>query len=459
MKKGGSRKNKTKQAYSVIGLKTPSFKLKVAGGDSHNWYDMVADFTTYPDRAIIKLTHNDTGEPEIKILGGCIKGKTVSMLAGSSGYKWEFTDYASIERNGEKSVEISNDYITSSDQCKAVGDYEWKESRYHPEYVVELNGTHYEYAIGDRWTLQVDYTLNGNVLEHIDTDVIIESVSYGKSVGSLGSTKLGLRVPSSAWALTMAKNAKLTGAGKVNWKGNRSNIITVAASDYVGQADFYCDGTDDEEEIESAIALLSESGGGEVRLTNGTFTTGGISVNSSVVISGEGIGTKIIPRSTELDRDAIIQINTAALNVLLYNFNIDSTDVEVITPGVIYGLLIDPAPSGNIICDKIIISNLSSTTSQIIGIGCLSYGYIDIRNCYITTMNATAITGISGADRVESCIVESFTSSGDKYGIITSKRCSKNRVGSGMTSKYYASYADAGTANACADTASGGYNS
>lgn len=80
-----------------------------------------------------------------------------------------------------------------------------------------------------------------------------------------------------------------TGSGNVNISGQRAATYIVAASNSVHKetADYICDGTADEVEINAAIAALP-SGGGKVLLLEGTYkTSAAITINkNNVVLSG-----------------------------------------------------------------------------------------------------------------------------------------------------------------------------
>ncbi|MFA7562531.1 MAG: hypothetical protein WCY70_03735, partial [Methanoculleus sp.] len=84
--------------------------------------------------------------------------------------------------------------------------------------------------------------------------------------------------------------------------------LTVAASDSIGlskdQADYVCDGIDDQVEIQAALAALPD--GGTVVLTDGTFNCAGVIVPpAGTTLSGQG------PDATELifTRDGRINVD------------------------------------------------------------------------------------------------------------------------------------------------------
>jgi hypothetical protein len=73
----------------------------------------------------------------------------------------------------------------------------------------------------------------------------------------------------------------------------RGNVITIAASDYYYSSNRRCDGTADEVEINAAITKLnSESGGGVIRLSPGTFyLSAAIELNDNIILEGAGAKT------------------------------------------------------------------------------------------------------------------------------------------------------------------------
>ncbi len=86
------------------------------------------------------------------------------------------------------------------------------------------------------------------------------------------------------------------------WKGDVSGAtFVVAASDSLQKenADYICDGTADDVEIQAAIDALP-SGGGKVHLLEGTFTiTSGLTISSNnIILSGSGDATHVIGSGT-----------------------------------------------------------------------------------------------------------------------------------------------------------------
>lgn len=114
-----------------------------------------------------------------------------------------------------------------------------------------------------------------------------------------------------AWTMgTAAKKWKDVYCGTLNYTtlnpaispgGPRSRTLVVAASDSEDDtgADYTCDGTDDEVQINAAITALSGHGG-TVMLLDGTYTLGAsITMNQTdVMLKGQGSGTIITTASS-----------------------------------------------------------------------------------------------------------------------------------------------------------------
>ena len=282
-----TKANLTPSGETIIGLRDPTLVKNPSTLTTTTF-----DTTTYADRAVIKLT-NSTGA-SVALTGLSIRGKIVSQLAGQNGYVWEYSDYDSMEKEGERFVEVSNDFIFGPIQAKQIGDFVWKELKPHKIYGLMLVGCHYQYEIGDVYHLTLSHTLAGGTMENIDTDVEIIGSSISRNAGGVGKTALSLRVPSAAWALTLAKNSKLVGAGKAQWLNNRSNVVTVASSTWTGQADYFCDGISDDVEIQAALDILSSRTDGRLILTGGSFyISETLNIPSNIVISGNSDSTKL----------------------------------------------------------------------------------------------------------------------------------------------------------------------
>lgn len=391
----------TSDGEKIIGLKDGSL---VKAQSTLTTVDF--DTTEYGDRAVLQL-RNNTGSA-ITLTGLSIRGKPVKQLSGANGYVWEYSDYDDIEKNGENFVEVSNDFIFSPLQARSIGDFVWKELRPHKMYSLTLIGTQYQYEIGQIWHLTLSYSLDGHTMEDIDTDVEVMGVSLSRSVGGVGTTALSLRVPSSAWELTLSKNAKLVGAGNSQRLANRSNIVTVASSTWTGQADYFCDGTNDEVEIQAAIDYIDSLGGGCVYILQGDYNlSSSIVLCNNLLFNGDGPKTKLVQSSSYskiLDCSTLSNITIA--DIFIYGYTYSTS---------IYGIY---GNGNNIICSRCIIANCATGIYYI-----NSISSSEVYSCTI---------GINSAYNILGCSVHDCYSSGISGGNIstcTVNNCSDNIIG------------------------------
>lgn len=392
----------TSDGEKIIGLKDGSL---VKAQSTLTTVDF--DTTEYGDRAVLQL-RNNTGSA-ITLTGLSIRGKPVKQLSGANGYVWEYSDYDDIEKNGENFVEVSNDFIFSPLQARSIGDFVWKELRPHKMYSLTLIGTQYQYEIGQIWHLTLSYSLDGHTMEDIDTDVEVMGVSLSRSVGGVGTTALSLRVPSSAWELTLAKNAKLVGAGNSQRLSNRSNIITVASSTWTGQADYFCDGTADDVEIQAAIDYIASIGGGQIILTGGYFSISAtLALCNNLLFSGEGISTilNVVSNVLLIDCRSLVGVTITNMKMVGYSTRVASC-------------IVGNASSNGIVCDSLYISNFST------GI----YEVTNIKSCEIDNCK-NGIYNVTLYGSCVSCIVSNCTSEGIRFNSVSSCVISGCDIGS-----------------------------
>lgn len=534
--------------------------------------------TLYADRAFLQL--ENTTASEVVINGLSIRGKLVVMSAGQSGYVWEYSDFDDIEKNGERFFEISNDYMMSPDQVESVGDFCWKTLKPHNVYQLQLVGCQHQYQIGDFYQLTVDYQLptESSQIESIDVAVEVMNVSFSRTVGGVGQTVLTVRQAIGTWNKTTSHRARLVGAGSPQFLLNRGNTVTVASSTWTGQADYYCDGVDDNVQIQAAIDSLASTGGGEVILTKGIFTIAStILAKDNITIVGDGASTILKPSSGTVG--TIIDIGlTPANNVKISKLSISGSGItHSVTLTIINGRSGDASYNNIIISDFTTsesarffhyASNITNCTVQSNTSSKSMFGFMFGSNmaqcsmvnnsasielygfyfcnaitlCSSTGNTTTSITAIiysfSNCDSLSSCFSTANTASGTTTRVYSFNSCSNitssisqtnnatgtntilysfasctnitsceskqnttsgatsplysfsscTRVGlcstsgnttpgggarigftscrsvqqcksSGDATAYNASYADSGTANPCADTAAGGYNS
>ena len=196
----------------------------------------------------------------------------------------------------------------------------------------------------------------------------------------------------------------------------RCATLTVAANDSSAlskqQADYVCDGTADQVEIQAAIDALP-SAGGKVLLLDGTFNMadsvgpyGSIYITrNNVVLEGMGDCT-ILKRAATLTHVSIIRFATDSVgqnNLVFRNFMIDCDN------GYIYGIRSGTKYNTNILIENVHIkdSSTGSTSRQGIIIGGRT-GYMGqdfkLINCILENTGGITISGVDGV-LIDGCTV------------------------------------------------------
>jgi hypothetical protein len=414
------------------------------------------DSTTYPDRVIISVK-NERGY-NVYLTRMALHGKPITIARGSSGSLLldSLKRDDDIRRNGENVKVISNDYIFDAVQVPTIADYWYKKcgAKKHL-YSLQVHGSALWYEPGDWYTLSLG---GAGTNEYISATVEIVSVSVQRTAGGIGSTSLLVRECMESWSKTTLYTARLVTGASPKRRANQSNTLIVASSSFDGTYDYRCDGTDDDVQIQAAINYLSTTfGGGKIQLTSGVYVTSSqINIFSSIVIVGVG-------SSTIIQAGGHTAFRYSGENVYIGHMSIDhnggvptySIQDENISGVLGHNTLIDLHIKG-------IVPNPGTTTVVVLS----NYGPgTTISQCTIDDITATtgdtSIVAISGFEGCYMNRIGTLTSygAGVAYGIRTSKKCSNNNVVSATTAKYYLSYADSGTSNACADNANGGFNS
>lgn len=118
---------------------------------------------------------------------------------------------------------------------------------------------------------------------------------------------------------------------------NRTAIV-VAPSTYAGNADYACDGVDDQVEINAAIDYALSQGINEVHLLAGTYnTTASVIVKSNMTLRGAGMKQTIVAGSVMTNgifRPVGSSAGNPTINVTLSSFMIDGTNLPntAVTP-------------------------------------------------------------------------------------------------------------------------------
>jgi hypothetical protein len=319
-----------------------------------------------------------------------------------------------------------------------------------------VHGSALWYEPGDWYTLSLG---GAGTNEYIDATVEIVSVSVQRTAGGIGSTSLLVRECMESWSKTTLYTARLVTGASPKRRTNQSNTLIVASSSFDGTYDYRCDGTADDVQIQAAINYLSTTvGGGTVQLTGGSYHCSQlINAKSNVIICGTGMGTIIFGRGvsfqfTNVDnaeiKDFLIDgSEAAAAYTIIY-----ATDDTVGTVNKITGIRI-----------RNFIPDVNGNSYMIYSTG--AYRNLAVSNSIFDDMTATSgntsVHGLSGVQGAYNNIIGTMTKygSGVAYGMISCNKCQQNKVAGASTAKYFQSYADSGTSNACADNYQGGFNS
>lgn len=169
---------------------------------------------------------------------------------------------------------------------------------------------------------------------------------------------------------------------------SRGFTKTVAASNSLDttDADYICDGTADEAEINTAITACSAAGGGTVKLMGGTFNTSATAISMATGVSLVGQGNLTILKRTANSQSIII--NGAATN----NIRIADMTIDGNTGSGTYAIDLSLALSTNVT-----ISNVSCVA---IGAGMnLKVQLSKVSNCYFSesTAGGSAVAFASGS--------------------------------------------------------------
>lgn len=177
----------------------------------------------------------------------------------------------------------------------------------------------------------------------------------------------------------------------------RTATIVVAANGSSAiskaQADYVCDGTTDEAEIETAINALP-SVGGRVVLLEGKYnidTT--IDLASNMILEGQGIATKIVATADMLGMLAV----SSKTNVIIKNMLIDGNNAATFENGI--GICkISSA-------DYITIEEVHIQNSLKGGIWINGSSHITVRGCVVSDINKGGAVGYSG---IRCCKTDNF---------------------------------------------------
>jgi len=350
------------------------------------------------DAARIELV-NSTGNT--RVLTDCVvRAKPVVRLSGDVGYVHDANeDFEDIVKNGERVFRFGNGEIVTKDQLEQLADYYWKynKTRKHV-FVISLPGTCYWYQPGGWYRLDIGAAGES---ENIDSLCECMYVRTSRRTGENGTTMIGFREVEEAFKHDSNAVARFLAGGNIEMLVESNDSIVVGSQYFTGKANSYCDGVADEVEINNAITLANEKGGGIVYLQEGTYiTAAAIEMKSNVVLMGSGKGT-IIEKNcddhaieavggagTELSnitiRDLKVTRNAADTNASKYLLRLDYSD-----DANILNVIADDSYSSILVtntCDRLLVDGLTST-------GFLTNAGINITGGESITLNNILLDG------------------------------------------------------------------
>lgn len=427
------------KSIEIIGLPSAVFTHITTDSVPGSLTQTTFDTTSRADSAQILLT-NSTGGSKI-ITAAWIRGKPVTRLsdgnrsrasgspmsiggkggaiAGGGYLHDKFVDYERIAQDGDMTFETGNNFVVTAAQVNQLADYYWKLNRTKKHiYSLSLVGFQSWYEPGEWYTLQIG---GAGEEEYIDSTVECFDVRCSLAAGGAPSTSVSFREVEENWKFDSNEVARQISAGDFTRRTNQ-NVVTVAARYYPSYADYYCDGTNDQEEINLAISSLS-SVGGCVQLTRGTFNiTQTVDLQSNISLRGEGNGTVInfagasnysVIRSVGSDPTAASNITNVSVDnmlftspnmyhgsdpdgpsyiYMLYTTRYSITNVVIEMP-LTYNIRLNTVKEGNITNNRIYCKSSAGAFIYGISLGCVatSYGNI-INNNIISNVSSTSRT-------------------------------------------------------------------
>jgi len=355
----------------------------------------IFDTTSRDDSAQIQLL-NDSGDAQW-VTGAVIRAKPIERLSNDLGYIADnHIDYEDIYRNGEKKFELGNNYIVTKAQTEQLEDFHWKNFRQKRHiYAVIMTGTRYWFSPGQWYTLQIG---SEGETEYIDSVCECISVQTERGSGELGTTVVMFREVIQNWKKDSNSLARFIAQGDPKGIYNFGRVI-VAASDYLGTADYYCDDTSDEDEINAAI---TELGGGVIELTEGHYyIDGSIDPTSDISIIGKGSKTIIEKNCDDYAIDITGTTETYKENIILRDFKVtrnssDTNDKALIHLKYARNVILENITIDNAYTDGILIENCENVKLHKCIIKDAGGNGVILKQTVQAALLASVITGCGG---------------------------------------------------------------
>lgn len=431
-----AQKNKfrgNEKSIEIIGLPSAYFTHITTDSVPGSLTQTTFDTTSRADSAQILLT-NSTGASKV-IIAAWIRGKPVLRLSSTKasdtasalklrnvgvnvpsngGFLHDkFVDYERIAQDGDITFETGNNFVVTANQVNKLADYYWKLNRTKKHvYTLSLVGFQTWYEPGEWYTLQIG---SAGEEEYVDSTVECFDVRCSISAGDAPTTTVSFREVEENWKFDSNEVARMIAAGGFS-RRPESNVVTVAAQYYSGYADYYCDGTNDQEEINKAVNYLV--GGGQIKLTRGDYNlTTSVTLTSNISLIGDGNGTVLNGNATGM----IVVSCTGQATAYKENVCISNVRFNLITSIVGANFI-----SYNYVKSGII-SGISATTINGTVIGMQDCQNVQIINNNLDVGTATAQYFATGID-----VHNDFTSAGSNIvqgNIIRNLKGTANAIG------------------------------
>uniref|UniRef100_A0A6M3KA27 Uncharacterized protein n=1 Tax=viral metagenome TaxID=1070528 RepID=A0A6M3KA27_9ZZZZ len=315
----------------IIGLATASLKYKAFDSTFANKTDLTTaiDATTKAGQAKISVTNSSGATRWLADLA--IRGEAIKRISGGQGFIHDsFKDRRSIRMNGRVPLEVGNNFIQSQSHIRKVADWLWKLNNTEKHiYTWGDPGSWMFYEPGEWYVLNIDAAT-----ETYNTTVKCLSVNSEVDAHGIGYTIVEWGEIQQNWVFDSSYLTKFMIGGAFP-QDNTVTAVVVAAEDYTGEdANYICDGTNDEAEINLAIQWVKGAyGGGYVLLTEGTFNIGAaIEMLSGVTLMGRGEGTVLDRNCNDYTIECMGTDGAEKPDVTISNFKLTFTDSNVINP-------------------------------------------------------------------------------------------------------------------------------
>jgi len=388
--------------HTMIGAKNVLPSISESGALTQITYD-----TSRPDGVGIKYK-NETGIA-VYLYSYGLFGSPVYKVGGTnainSGFVHDyFKDVSDIRKNGEKALAITNDFLIDKTQIEKVAEYHWRERQARHQYRQSLQGNRLYLLPGEWGNVEVG---SAGYHEYLDYKGEFREIHWSWDAKGTERTDVIIDEQESNWKAQSNYSARFEEYGHPYKEPDaQGQTIVVAANGSPDIANFYCDGTSDEDEINAAINHLAALGGGTVLLTIGTFyIDGSIVMKSNIQLVGQGHNTIIEKNCNDHGIKGIGGAGTELIGINLRNFKIIRNAGD--TNGGVYLILLEYV-------DNSLVENIYGYNGYDI-ILYIHYGNYDkVVNCLFDTTQTSHCVMVRGDDNI---ISQNQIKNGSTHGI------------------------------------------